>query len=72
MSIADREKLGKQIKAMQSISAQDFTSIWQSSPDLDSATGLMSAVCGLVLAPAVVHAQAAVHRDEGLQLKKLK
>jgi len=48
MNVAKTERLQRQMKAMESISPQDFVSIWQSSDALASAVGFMSAICGMV------------------------
>jgi len=72
MNVAKTERLQRQIKALESISPQDFASIWQSSDVLASAVGFMSAICGVVLSPSVVGARATAYRNKGLILKQLK
>jgi len=70
MSVA-RERLRRQIKALESITLREFVSVWQSSEGLASAVGFLSVMCGLVLTPAVVEVRATHHRNDGLLLKKM-
>ncbi len=64
-------KLDEPGKALESISHEEFITIWETSADLASAVGFMSVVAGKVLKPAKVRSRAAQYRKLGIALKPL-